>query len=254
MRQLLLGERHFEDHGDAASEHGFEIMREQYLGPQCALMAWFLERLQTMHGVAASSLAPFLELGSFTGHLSAFLGTYHGLKGVCSDLDEEILIQAFDRIIPRLGLSPDGIEVRAADAHALPFENGTFGFVFAFSAIHHFEHLDRALDEVHRVLKPGGVFLAAKEPLQPVLRQDRTPRDRSEIHEGLVENVLSARPTDALFARRFARIDALPFCTLRGGVATQWMNRRLPDTMRRQLVRLFGGADYSILAFKKVGD
>jgi ubiquinone/menaquinone biosynthesis C-methylase UbiE len=50
---------------------------------------------------------------------------------------------------------PD-IEVQVADAHALPFANGSFDAVRADRILLHLDNPDRALAEIRRVLTPGG--------------------------------------------------------------------------------------------------
>ena len=54
-------------------------------------------------------------------------------------------------------------DVLRGDASALPFADGMFSSVIAILVLHHLksrEQQDRALAEFHRVLRPGGVFLA----------------------------------------------------------------------------------------------
>jgi ubiquinone/menaquinone biosynthesis C-methylase UbiE len=49
------------------------------------------------------------------------------------------------------------------DASALPFADGTFTSAIAVLVLHHLrsaEAQDHAFEEIHRVLKPGGVFIA----------------------------------------------------------------------------------------------
>ena len=59
------------------------------------------------------------------------------------------------------------VSVVQGDAAALPFADGTFSSVLAILMVHHLksaELQDRAFSEVHRVLRPGGVFLAFDIP------------------------------------------------------------------------------------------
>jgi len=53
------------------------------------------------------------------------------------------------------------------NAAALPFSDGTFSSAIAILMLHHLkspELQDRAFSEIHRVLRPGGVFLAFDIP------------------------------------------------------------------------------------------
>ena len=59
------------------------------------------------------------------------------------------------------------VSVIQGDAAALPFTDGTFSSVVAILMLHHLKSpglQDRAFSEVHRVLRPGGVFLAFDIP------------------------------------------------------------------------------------------
>ncbi len=49
-----------------------------------------------------------------------------------------------------------GADLRLADAEDLPFEDGTFDVVYTFGVIHHTPDTQKAVNEIHRVLKPGG--------------------------------------------------------------------------------------------------
>jgi len=53
-----------------------------------------------------------------------------------------------------------GIEAEQAKAEALPFRDATFDAVFSNAALHWVRGQDAMLDQVHRVLKPGGRFVA----------------------------------------------------------------------------------------------
>jgi ubiquinone/menaquinone biosynthesis C-methylase UbiE len=46
-----------------------------------------------------------------------------------------------------------------ASAESLPFPDSHFDKAYSTMALHHFAELDRALDEIARVLKPGGSYV-----------------------------------------------------------------------------------------------
>lgn len=46
--------------------------------------------------------------------------------------------------------------LQLADAESLPFADNTFDVVYTFGVIHHTPETDKAVGEIHRVLKPGG--------------------------------------------------------------------------------------------------
>jgi SAM-dependent methyltransferase len=48
--------------------------------------------------------------------------------------------------------------LQKANAEALPFERNFFDVVWSFGVIHHAEHPERVIAEIHRVLAPGGKF------------------------------------------------------------------------------------------------
>jgi len=45
----------------------------------------------------------------------------------------------------------------------LPFADGEFDVVFARAVLHHMHNLEQACEEIFRVLKPGGLFVAVRE-------------------------------------------------------------------------------------------
>ncbi|GEM_PF-735049 len=51
-------------------------------------------------------------------------------------------------------------DLRVADAQSLPFEDNTFDFVLAWGCLMHMPDTQKALNELHRVLKPGGRIVA----------------------------------------------------------------------------------------------
>lgn len=57
--------------------------------------------------------------------------------------------------ITQLGLE-DKIKLLQADSEALPFDNDQFAGISAAFGVRNFENLQKGLQEMHRVLKPGG--------------------------------------------------------------------------------------------------
>src|SRR5262245_24146788 len=49
--------------------------------------------------------------------------------------------------------------LRVADAEKLPFQDNSFDLVYSHGVLHHTPDTQRAIDEVHRVLKPGGTAM-----------------------------------------------------------------------------------------------
>lgn len=50
-------------------------------------------------------------------------------------------------------------ELRVADAEALPFPEDSFDLVYSHGVLHHTPDIQRAIDEIHRVLRPGGTAM-----------------------------------------------------------------------------------------------
>jgi ubiquinone/menaquinone biosynthesis C-methylase UbiE len=96
-----------------------------------------------------------LELGSGTGFNSVHLaGTHpgHSFEGVDSSALHLAMARWRARGSPHL-------RFRRLDFHRLPYPDGEFALVFAIEALCHAQVVAGVLDEVHRVLAPGGVFL-----------------------------------------------------------------------------------------------
>ena len=108
-----------------------------------------------------------LELACGTGTLLDMVLRWRRWKGLPEvqiagvDYAESMLAGAERRFASR-----KNIELRHADAAALPYPDGSFDTANIANAIHCFPDVPAALREVHRVLKPGGT-LAANALLYP---------------------------------------------------------------------------------------
>lgn len=121
-----------------------------------------------------------LELGAGRCWLSAHLAR-QGAEVVATDIldDEDVGLGCAEAFL-------DGstfFERIICDMHQLPFKPASFDFVVATATLHHSSDFGRLFAEVARVLKPGGVLLAANEPLCVPWRE--TPEEeRRGAHEG----------------------------------------------------------------------
>lgn len=86
----------------------------------------------------------------------------HGLQPgqrvsyVAADIAREMLERTMDAARHR-GVS-DQVEIRVADVAELPFPDGDFDVVVSFTGLHCFPDPHRAVTEMVRVLRPGGVL------------------------------------------------------------------------------------------------
>jgi len=111
------------------------------------------------HDVARYGTAEcLLDIGTGPGHLLlAMRKTLPDTKLVGIDISPAMVAQA-RRNIETYGRD-SRIEVRVADANALPFADGTFDRVVSTGSLHHWKDLLHAVSETHRVLKLNGYAL-----------------------------------------------------------------------------------------------
>jgi SAM-dependent methyltransferase len=74
------------------------------------------------------------------------------------------------------------IEVVEEFSERLPFDDGTFDVVFARAVLHHMRDLDGACREMFRVLRPGGMLIAAREHVLSKEADLETFLDQHPLH------------------------------------------------------------------------
>lgn len=92
-----------------------------------------------------------LEIGTGNGADGAMFAL-HGADYTGVDLTEAAL-EATRRHFAELGLTGT---FQKEDAEKLSFTDASFDIVYSHGVLHHTPHTQRAIDEVYRVLKPGG--------------------------------------------------------------------------------------------------
>jgi SAM-dependent methyltransferase len=104
------------------------------------------------------------------------------------------------------------IEVFEEFSERLPFNDSAFDVVFARAVLHHTRDLDSACREIFRVLKPGGIFIAAREHVISKEADLGQFLDQHPLHHlyGGEHAFLLQRYVSALNAAGFSSVEVLP--------------------------------------------
>lgn len=98
-----------------------------------------------------------LDIATGTGDLAINLVKTGASEVVGLDLSEGMLSVGRKKIAEK-NLT-DKIEMVQGDSEALPFEDNSFDAITVAFGIRNFEDLEKGLEEILRVLKPGGIFV-----------------------------------------------------------------------------------------------
>src|SRR2546426_8175095 len=120
----------------------WEKLRESFFSDRVREKAILAASLRT-GGVAA-------DIGAGTGFITEGL-VRRGVKVIAADKSEKML----DGLRRRIPVS--GVERRVGSAERIPIEDEAVDYVFANMLLHHVEEPSRAIREMARVLRPGGV-------------------------------------------------------------------------------------------------
>ena len=91
---------------------------------------------------------------------------------------EKVYCIGYDQHIPSLNICKEGLEFfkdldigasvfMQGSVYKLPFENNSFDLIFCSEVLEHLDDYHLALNEIHRVLKPGGQFLPSVPSFWP---------------------------------------------------------------------------------------
>jgi GT2 family glycosyltransferase/ubiquinone/menaquinone biosynthesis C-methylase UbiE len=115
------------------------------------------------------------------------------------DIDERTVEHA------KLNYEADNLSFELADARTLTqFEDGSFGAVVAFEIIEHVSEQDSVLDEIRRVLEPGGVLIVSTPDREAYAKTNpgNPFHARELLSEEFVELLRSRFANVATFAQR----------------------------------------------------
>ncbi|THD81885.1 MAG: methyltransferase domain-containing protein [Phenylobacterium sp.] len=165
-------------------------------GPMGVVMGWFLERgnaMQNRATIEALDPAPgaaVLEIGFGPGHALEMLSRKAPLGLIAGADHSELMVEtARRRLEPRRG--PAALDLRVAEAQALPFPDEAFDLVYAVNSYHQWPDKEAALAEIAGVLKPGGELLLsirdfrAEGQFEPAGEGEATARAAEPILESL---------------------------------------------------------------------
>ncbi len=128
-------------------------------GYAAGAVAWALEPVA---GLAAPHL---LDLAAGTGKLSGALGALPGARVTAVEPDPAMLAELRARL--------PAVDARDGTAEAVPLPDASVDAVVVGQAWHWFDD-DRALDEIVRVLRPGGVLALVRndeDPGNPLMKE-----------------------------------------------------------------------------------
>lgn len=125
------------------------------------------------------------------------------------------IVQGVDISEPMVNKANDkGLDVRLADAEALPWPDGWFDVVTCMEVLVHLHDPAKALKEMRRVLKPGGVLLGSA----PHANLERYMWDDKRLHHKYYDHLELQEELSQVFAKSWVK-------TLKGGqFSVSWIN------------------------------
>jgi len=223
--------------------------------------------LDWINGLALPDGASVLEIGCGAGLTSVALA------------ERDLNVTAIDSAPAMIGLTDqlardrdlgDRIHTTVADAHDLPFPDGSFSLVLALGVLPWLHAPDRALEEMTRVVRPGGYVLANVDNvlrlhylldprLNPALRSIRRSLGSGLRRIGVIDTraptpvrLDSIRRLDAVMAR--LGLDKVRSTTIGFGPFTFWRRPVLSEPKGMRLHRtLQGAADRRVPLVRSMG-
>ncbi len=158
----------------------------------------WLETKLILNAGIRSGLA--LEVGPGPGYLGLeWLKETEGttLKGL--DISSN-MIKIAERNAREYGLE-DRVEYVESDARSMPFEDDTFDAVFTNGSLHEWAQPEDILNEIYRVLKPGGRYSISdlRRDMSPVIKWlMKLMTKPKEIKFGLISSINAAYTVDEI--------------------------------------------------------
>jgi SAM-dependent methyltransferase len=147
------------------------------------LIQQFVDDYDLMHGIA-------LDIGAGPGWLGMELAKITNMKIVFLDISQDALDMAKENF-EKLDVDNE-VDYIQADVHELPMEDDRFDFIMSRGSIWFWKQPEKALKEIERILKPGGVAIVGGG-LGRYLPPSMRARLQNRIRKGLKE-CMETRP------------------------------------------------------------
>ena len=104
-----------------------------------------------------------------------------GAKMIAADFNDTI----YNGLSAAIKVREHGVNFDAVccDSETLPIADNSLDFAFICSALHHFTDPTKALKDIHRVLKPGGMFIDICEAFIPGIGKPHHEEDHAAVLE-----------------------------------------------------------------------
>lgn len=105
-----------------------------------------------------------LEVGCGSGAFTIFAARVSGIKGevYALDIQPRMLMQLKKKLSRPDNRDIKNIKLVEGDAHKLPFNDNSFDVVYTVTVLQELPDQNRALKEMKRVLKPGGILAVSE--------------------------------------------------------------------------------------------
>lgn len=228
VRQQVEGQPVFGDEFDA---EGIRPILEQRMERTLADMR-ALAKL-------GARMSPWIEIGAERGQRSLVVENDLGIHGAALDLSFDMLRSAehwgrvFDR--PRMPLRV------CCDVYHLPFRTGSLPFAFCYETLHHFPEPGPVLQEIHRVLAPGGTLYFEEEPFHRRLRFNLLPPQKVYGKE-----TLRANPVKRVIQKLFSEpaLNEVAYGIIE--------NHSIPISTWSEALSIFEGRNVSLTSIRRI--
>ena len=221
---------------DTNSSHdAISTWRANYLAEVAQLDAARAYKRLTYDLLSLSPGQRVLDVGCGIGEDALALADLVGDQGLVCGVDHsEAMVEAAQRSVVRQGAA---VEFRCADAHELPFADGSFHACRVDRVLQHVTDPEQVLDEMLRVCAPGGRIVVSEPDWSTLVVADSDQSAISVLREGCRRRAnhpsMGSRALPLLVARGVVATAVLPATAIMVTVAEAEFVFQLKDGLQR---------------------